>query len=59
MCQDWLNAVRRAYNIDTNIIELVGTEEAQIVKMHAYLEPCFRLIVQPMQDRLKKIMSEF
>lgn len=27
--------------------------------MHSYLEQCFSLVVQPMQEKLKKIMSEF
>ena len=59
MTQDWLNAVRRDFQIDPNIIGLVGEDFESIVKMHSYLDSCFCSIVNPMQDKLKKIMSEF
>lgn len=56
---EWKNAVRADYKLDSKILTMVGHDLQNLADMHSYLVPCFELIVKPMSERLKKIMAEF
>jgi hypothetical protein len=56
---EWQNSISLRYELDQNILDLIGTELENKVQMHKYLVRCYEKIVKPMSLYFKKIMMYF
>lgn len=56
---EWQNSISLRYELDKNVLNLVGAELDNQVQMHGYLVDCFEKIVKPMTLYFKKIMMYF
>lgn len=56
---EWQNSISLQYELDQNVLDLVGAELENQIQMHRYLVACFEKIVKPMTLYFKKIMMYF
>jgi RNA-dependent RNA polymerase len=59
IANDWRNSIALKYELDQNILDLVGVDAESKHQMHSYLSSVMADVVKPMSLTLKKAMMYF